>query len=149
MRPWRPSRMKNPTLKGVLPKSTYGRADLDKRLLGEVIDLVGKIELLASDENGGAQDVLGRVYEYFIGQFAAAEGKKGGQFYTPTCIVELLVRMIEAVGERALKKVGHCGRFMPAADDFPCPNCQPNVPEKRLSGRSARQSRRPDDSAIG
>jgi type I restriction enzyme M protein len=84
----------NPTLKGVLPKTTYGRADLDKRLLGEVIDLVGKIELLARDENG-AQDVLGRVYEYFIGQFAAAEGKKGGQFYTPTCIVELLVRMIE------------------------------------------------------
>jgi type I restriction enzyme M protein len=85
----------NPTLRGVLPKTTYGRADLDKRLLGEVIDLVGKIELLARDERGGAQDVLGRVYEYFIGQFAAAEGKKGGQFYTPTCVVELLVRMIE------------------------------------------------------
>jgi type I restriction enzyme M protein len=85
----------NPTLRGVLPKTTYGRADLDKRLLGEVIDLVGKIELVARDENSGAQDVLGRVYEYFIGQFAAAEGKKGGQFYTPTCVVELLVRMIE------------------------------------------------------
>jgi type I restriction enzyme M protein len=85
----------NQTLKGVLPKTMYGRADLDKRLLGEVIDLVGKIELLARDESGGAQDVLGRVYEYFIGQFAAAEGKKGGQFYTPTCVVELLVRMIE------------------------------------------------------
>jgi type I restriction enzyme M protein len=85
----------NPTLKGVLPKTTYGRADLDKRLLGEVIDLVGKIELVARDESSGAQDLLGRVYEYFIGQFAAAEGKKGGQFYTPTCIVELLVRMIE------------------------------------------------------
>ena len=68
-----------PTLKSVLPKSTYGRADLDKRLLGEVIDLVGKIELLARDASGGAQDVLGRVYEYFIGQFAAAEGKKRGQ----------------------------------------------------------------------
>jgi type I restriction enzyme M protein len=85
----------NPILRGVLPKTTYGRADLDKRLLGEVIDLVGKIELVARDENGGMRDVLGRVYEYFIGQFAAAEGKKGGQFYTPTCVVELLVRMIE------------------------------------------------------
>ena len=85
----------NAPLKGVLPKTIYGRADLDKRLLGEVIDLVGKIELIARDERAGAQDLLGRVYEYFIGQFAAAEGKKGGQFYTPTCIVELLVRMIE------------------------------------------------------
>lgn len=85
----------NAPLKGVLPKTIYGRADLDKRLLGEVIDLVGKIELIARDDSAGAQDLLGRVYEYFIGQFAAAEGKKGGQFYTPTCIVELLVRMIE------------------------------------------------------
>jgi type I restriction enzyme M protein len=69
----------NPSLKGVLPK-TYGRVDLDKGLLGEVIDPVGKIELVARDENAGAQDLLGRVYEYFIGQFAAAEGKKGGSF---------------------------------------------------------------------
>lgn len=84
----------NSTLEGVLPK-TYARADLDKRLLGEVIDLVGKVELVARDEEAGAQDLLGRVYEYFIGQFAAAEGKKGGQFYTPSCVVELLVRMIE------------------------------------------------------
>lgn len=108
----------NPTLKGVLPKSTYGRADLDKRLLGEVIDLVGKIELLARDENGGAQDLLGRVYEYFIGQFAAAEGKKGGQFYTPTCIVELLVRMIEPYSGRVFDPCFGSGGMFVQSEKF-------------------------------
>jgi type I restriction enzyme M protein len=108
----------NPTLKGVLPKSTYGLADLDKRLLGEVIDLVGKIELLARDENGGAQDVLGRVYEYFIGQFAAAEGKKGGQFYTPTCIVELLVRMIEPYNGRVFDPCFGSGGMFVQSEKF-------------------------------
>jgi type I restriction enzyme M protein len=108
----------NSTLKGLLPKSTYGRADLDKRLLGEVIDLVGKIELLARDENGGAQDVLGRVYEYFIGQFAAAEGKKGGQFYTPTCIVELLVRMIEPYSGRVFDPCFGSGGMFVQSEKF-------------------------------
>lgn len=84
----------NPALEGVLPKN-YARADLDKRLLGEVINLVGKIELVAKEEHHQGNDLLGRTYEYFIGQFAAAEGKKGGQFYTPARVVELLVRMIE------------------------------------------------------
>lgn len=84
----------NPTLEGVLPKN-YARADLDKRLLGEVINLVGKIELVAKEAYHQGNDLLGRTYEYFIGQFAAAEGKRGGQFYTPARVVELLVRMIE------------------------------------------------------
>jgi type I restriction enzyme M protein len=84
----------NPALEGVLPK-TYARADLDKNLLGEVINLVGSVELIAEQEHHQGNDILGRVYEYFIGQFAAAEGKKGGQFYTPSRVVELLVRMIE------------------------------------------------------
>lgn len=84
----------NSTLEGVLPKN-YARADLDKRLLGEVINLVGKIELVAKEAYHQGNDLLGRTYEYFIGQFAAAEGKKGGQFYTPARVVELLVRMIE------------------------------------------------------
>jgi type I restriction enzyme M protein len=108
----------NPTLKGVLPKTTYGRADLDKRLLGEVIDLVGKIELLVRDENGGAQDLLGRVYEYFIGQFAAAEGKKGGQFYTPICIVELLVRMIEPYNGRVFDPCFGSGGMFVQSEKF-------------------------------
>jgi type I restriction enzyme M protein len=82
----------NPSLKGVLPKD-YGKPALDKRLLGEIIDLISKIGL--GDEENRSKDILGRVYEYFLGQFATAEGKKGGQFYTPRCVVQVLVEMLE------------------------------------------------------
>ena len=82
----------NPSLKGVLPKD-YARPALDKQRVGELIDLIGTIGL--GDEESRSKDILGRVYEYFLGQFADAEGKKGGQFYTPRCIVKLLVEMIE------------------------------------------------------
>ncbi|MCC7061740.1 MAG: SAM-dependent DNA methyltransferase [Planctomycetes bacterium] len=81
----------NPNLKGVLPKD-FSRPALDKTKLGELVDLIAKIGL-GSKENR-ARDVLGRVYEYFLGQFAAAEGKKGGQFYTPQCVVRVLVEML-------------------------------------------------------
>ena len=81
----------NPTLKGVLPKQ-YARPNLDKQSLGSLIDLVGSIAL--GDAASKSKDILGRIYEYFLGQFAAAEGKKGGQFYTPTSIVKLLVEML-------------------------------------------------------
>jgi type I restriction enzyme M protein len=82
----------NPSLKGVLPKD-YARESLDKRRLGELIDLVGTIGL--GDAENRSKDILGRVYEYFLSQFASAEGKKGGEFYTPRCVVRLLVEMIE------------------------------------------------------
>lgn len=82
----------NPSLKGVLPKD-YARPALDKQRLGELIDLIGTIGL--GDAESQRKDILGRVYEYFLGQFADAEGKKGGQFYTPRSIVKLLVEMIE------------------------------------------------------
>jgi type I restriction enzyme M protein len=82
----------NTSLKGVLPKN-YARPALDKQRLGELIDLVGTIGL--GDKESRSKDILGRVYEYFLGQFADAEGKKGGQFYTPRGIVQLLVAMIE------------------------------------------------------
>ncbi|PIU81573.1 N-6 DNA methylase, partial [Candidatus Micrarchaeota archaeon CG06_land_8_20_14_3_00_50_6] len=78
----------NPKLKGVLPKN-YARPALDKQRLGELIDLIGTIGLGDSESKG--KDILGRVYEYFLRQFADAEGKKGGQFYTPRCIVRVLV----------------------------------------------------------
>jgi type I restriction enzyme M protein len=78
-------------LKGVLPKD-YARPTLDKRLLGELIDLIGTIGL--GDRESRSKDILGRVYEYFLGRFAAAEGKRGGQFYTPRGIVRLLVAML-------------------------------------------------------
>ncbi len=87
----------NRSLKGVLPQD-YGRDTLDKRRLGELIDLIGTIGL--GDKESQSQDVLGRVYEYFLGQFATAEGKKGGQFYTPKAVVRLLVEMIEPYGGR-------------------------------------------------
>jgi type I restriction enzyme M protein len=82
----------NPKLKGVLTKD-YSRATLDKRRLGELIDIISKVGL--GDDASRAQDILGRVYEYFLGRFAAKEGKGGGEFYTPRCIVRLLVQMIE------------------------------------------------------
>jgi type I restriction enzyme M protein len=87
----------NPKLRGVLPRN-YARPDLDKQRLGELIDLLSGIGFGESREHG--LDLLGRVYEYFIGQFADAEGKKGGQFYTPRCIVKLLVEMIEPRAHR-------------------------------------------------
>lgn len=82
----------NPTLKGVLPKD-YSRPSLDKYRLGELIDIISRIGL--GDEESRSKDILGRVYEYFLGRFAAAEGKGGGEFYTPQCVVKLLVKMIE------------------------------------------------------
>jgi len=84
----------NKTLKGVLPKN-YARPDLDKTRLGELIDIISNIELIAKDQKKSSKDILGRVYEYFLGRFAAAEGKSGGEFYTPQCVVRLLVEMIE------------------------------------------------------
>ena len=82
----------NPALKEVLPKD-YARPALDKQRLGQLIDLVSNIEV--GYEEARSKDVLGRVYEYFLSQFASAEGKKGGEFYTPRCVVRLLVEMLE------------------------------------------------------
>ena len=80
----------NSSLKGVLPK-VYARQNLDPASLGELIDLVGNIAL--GDAKARSADVLGHVFEYFLGEFALAEGKKGGQFYTPRSIVELLLEI--------------------------------------------------------
>ena len=82
----------NSSLKDVLPKD-YGLPSLDKRRLGDLIDLISDIEV--GDRESRSKDVLGRVYEYFLSQFASAEGKRGGEFYTPRCIVNLLVEMLE------------------------------------------------------
>ncbi len=82
----------NPILKGVLPK-VFARQNLDPASLGGLIDLVGNIAL--GDAKARSADVLGHVFEYFLGEFALAEGKQGGQFYTPRSIVELLVAMLE------------------------------------------------------
>src|SRR2546426_2249447 len=81
----------NPRLKGILPKD-YARPALDKNRLGELIDLIGTIGM--GDKASRSKDILGRVYEDFLSQFASAEGKKGGQFYTARCVVQLLVEML-------------------------------------------------------
>ena len=86
----------NPRLRGVLPKD-YARPGLDKHRLGELIDLIATIMLTAASEGEKTHrsvDLLGRVYEYFLTRFASAEGKNGGQFYTPSCVVRLLVEML-------------------------------------------------------
>jgi type I restriction enzyme M protein len=94
----------NPSLKGVLPK-IYADPDLNKQRLGELIDLIGTIGF--NQPGHKAKDLLGRVYEYFLGQFADAEGKSGGQFYTPASIVKLLVQMLEPYKGRVYD--GCCG----------------------------------------
>ncbi len=82
----------NESLKGVLPKD-YARPALNKVMLGELIDLISGIAL--NEEGHASRDILGRVYEYFLGQFAGAEGKRGGEFYTPRSVVRVLVEMLE------------------------------------------------------
>lgn len=100
----------NPSLKGVLPKD-YARPALDKTKLGELIDLIGSINLNNSSNGNGdgkGRDILGFVFEYFLGQFADAEGKKGGQFYTPQSIVKLLVEMLAPEAQKRVYD-GCCG----------------------------------------
>ncbi|MFN7835413.1 MAG: type I restriction-modification system subunit M [Burkholderiaceae bacterium] len=87
----------NESLKGVLPKD-YARPALNKVMLGELIDLISGIAL--GEEGSRSKDILGRVYEYFLGQFAGAEGKRGGEFYTPRSVVRVLVEMLEPFSGR-------------------------------------------------
>ena len=82
----------NPSLKGVLPK-VYAQEKLDKQSLGALIDLISTAVI--GTKEAQSKDILGQVFEYFLGEFALAEGKKGGQFYTPACVVRLLVSMLE------------------------------------------------------
>ena len=82
----------NPRLKGVLPKD-FGRPALSAVMLGELIDLISGIALGSAADK--ARDLLGRVYEYFLGQFAGSEGKRGGEFYTPRSVVRVMVEMLE------------------------------------------------------
>ncbi len=105
----------NPILKDVLPK-VYARQNLDKQSLGSLIDLIGTVAL--GDVKARSQDVLGRVYEYFLGEFAMAEGKKGGQFYTPASIVKLLVAMIEPYAGRVFDPCCGSGGMFVQSEKF-------------------------------
>ncbi|QXC62345.1 type I restriction-modification system subunit M N-terminal domain-containing protein [Aquihabitans sp. G128] len=116
----------NPTLRGVLPK-TYAKAEIDKRLLGELVDLIGSIGFTEVDH--GSDDVLGRVYEYFLGRFAAAEGRNAGEFYTPP-----------------IHRPAPCGddRALQGADLRPLLRLRRHVRSVgRVPGRAWRRSRRP------
>ena len=100
----------NPALKDVLPKD-YARPALDKTRLGQLVDLISNIDV--GDEESRSRDVLGRVYEYFLSQFASAEGKKGGEFYTPRSVVRLLVEMLEPYNGRVYDPCcGSSGMFV-------------------------------------
>jgi type I restriction enzyme M protein len=104
----------NPSLKGVLPKD-YARPALDKQRLGQLIDLISNITV--GDAEARSKDVLGRVYEYFLSQFASAEGKKGGEFYTPRCVVKLLVEMLEPYKGRVYDPCcGSSGMFVQSVE---------------------------------
>ena len=104
----------NPALKDVLPKD-YARPALDKQRLGQLIDMVGNVAV--GDKDARSNDVLGRVYEYFLGQFAGAEGKKGGEFYTPRCVVRLLVEMLEPYSGRVYDPCcGSSGMFVQSVE---------------------------------
>jgi type I restriction enzyme M protein len=121
----------NPALKGVLPKD-FARPSLDKTRLGELIDLVSTIGL--GDEASRSKDILGRVYEYFLGQFASAEGKAGGEFYTPQSVVKLLVEMIEPYSD-STKKGGRvfdpcCGSGRAVRRVGPAGESHPQEPER-------------------
>ncbi len=105
----------NPSLKGVLPK-VYARQNLDPTSLGKIIDLIGNVAL--GDAKSRSADILGHVFEYFLGEFALAEGKKGGQFYTPRSVVELLVEMLEPYKGRVLDPCCGSGGMFVQSEKF-------------------------------
>jgi type I restriction enzyme M protein len=105
----------NTSLKGVLPK-VYARQNLDPTSLGELIDLISNIAL--GDAKSRSADVLGHVFEYFLGEFALVEGKKGGQFYTPRSVVELLVEMLEPYKGRVLDPCCGSGGMFVQSEKF-------------------------------
>jgi type I restriction enzyme M protein len=105
----------NPSLKGVLPK-VFARQNLDPTSLGGLIDLIANIAL--GQAKARSADVLGHVFEYFLGEFALAEGKKGGQFYTPRSVVELLVEMLEPYEGRVLDPCCGSGGMFVQSEKF-------------------------------
>jgi type I restriction enzyme M protein len=105
----------NQTLKGVLPKD-YARPGLDPQRLGQLIDLITNIRM--GDQESRSKDVLGRVFEYFLSQFASAEGKKGGQFYTPTHVVRLLVEMLSPYRGRVYDPCCGSGGMFVSSEKF-------------------------------
>jgi type I restriction enzyme M protein len=105
----------NPSLKGVLPKD-FARPALNKQRLGELIDLLSSVGL--GDKANRSRDILGRIYEYFLGQFASAEGKKGGEFYTPRSVVRVLVEMLAPYKGRVYDPCCGTGGMFVQSEEF-------------------------------
>ena len=105
----------NTKLRGVLPKD-FARQSLDKTMLGELVDLIGTIGL--GDDESRSKDILGRVYEYFLGKFASSEGKGGGEFYTPQSVVQLMVEMLEPYKGRVYDPCCGSGGFFVQSEKF-------------------------------
>lgn len=126
----------NSTLKGILPK-VYAKPNLDKASLGGLIDMVGNIAL--GTEAAKSKDLLGRVYEYFLGEFANAEGKKGGQFYTPKSIVRIMVEMIEPYKGRVYDPACGSGGMFIMSEKF-IKEHQGNVEDISIYGQESNQT---------
>jgi len=126
----------NAELKHVLPK-VYAKPNLDKSSLGQLIDVISDIELKAQDES--SKDLLGRVYEYFLGEFANAEGKKGGQFYTPKSIVKLMVEMIEPYKGRVYDPACGSGGMFVMSEKF-VEEHQGNIQDITIYGQESNQT---------
>lgn len=126
----------NKELKNVLPK-VYGKENLDKASLGQLIDLISNTELQA--ENEKSKDLFGRVYEYFLGEFANAEGKKGGQFYTPKAIVKLMAEMIEPYKGRVYDPACGSGGMFVMSEKFVTEH-QGNIKDITVYGQESNQT---------
>ncbi|MBF0118146.1 MAG: SAM-dependent DNA methyltransferase [Desulfobacterales bacterium] len=126
----------NPTLKDVLPK-VFARGNLDPTNLGGLIDLIGNIAL--GDAKARSADVLGHVFEYFLGEFALAEGKKGGQFYTPRSVVELLVEMLEPYKGRVFDPCCASGGMFVQSEKFVADH-QGKVSDISIYGQESNQT---------
>ncbi len=126
----------NPSLKGVLPK-VYARDNLDSKSLGELIDLMSNIAL--GDAKSRSADVLGATFEYFLGEFALAEGKQGGQFYTPRSVVELLVSMLAPYNGRVFNPCCGSGGMFVQSEKFVAEH-QGRVDDISIYGQESNQT---------
>jgi len=126
----------NKELKNVLPK-VFAKPNLDKTSLGELIDIISDVELKVEHEN--SKDLLGRIYEYFLGEFANAEGKKGGQFYTPKSIVQLMVEMIEPYKGRVYDPACGSGGMFVMSENF-IKDHQGNLQDITIFGQESNQT---------
>lgn len=126
----------NSPLKGVLPK-VYARGNIDATSLGQLVDEIGKIDMQTTKERSA--DILGHVFEYFLGEFALAEGKKGGQFYTPRSVVQLLVEMLEPYKGRVFDPCCGSGGMFVQSEKF-VEEHQGNINDISIYGQESNQT---------